>query len=237
MTQTVLSDPSTAQIEYQKPLALTGILDEYESFDLTPTIGREFPKANLVEWIKSEKADELLRDLAITGKAFHSVRPTSTCGTNVVVSVSQRGVVVFRSQNDLSNDLQKELILKLGRLTGTPKTSGLHIHPVRNSERTLGGNDAEISTISSVQTKTIYTKIKEDRATVKKANGEGWHSDVAYEPVPASYTSLRLTELPSTGGGKGSPLVLVFIRIGVIEANLGYARYALGIRIRALRLP
>ncbi|KAF9775179.1 hypothetical protein IL306_006742 [Fusarium sp. DS 682] len=185
MTQpSVLSNVSTTVAEYQKPLALSGILDEYESFDLTPTIGREFPKANLVEWINSEKADLLLRDLAITGKT------------------TSRGVVVFRSQDELSNDLQKSLILRLGELTGTPKTSGLHIHPVRNNERTLGGNDAEISTISSVQTKTIYKAIKEDRATIKKANGEGWHSDVAYEPVPASYTSLRLTELPRTGGGK-----------------------------------
>lgn len=94
------------------------------------------------------------------------------------------------------------LILRLGELTGTPKTSRLHIHPVRNNTRDLGGNDAEISKISSVQTKKIYNKIDEDRSTVKKANGEGWHSDVAYEPVPASYTSLRLSELPSTGGGE-----------------------------------
>lgn len=27
-----------------------------------------------------------------------------------------------------------------------------------------------------------------------------WHSDIQFEPVPADYTSLRLVELPSTGG-------------------------------------
>ncbi|KAJ9231941.1 hypothetical protein DTO166G5_6472 [Paecilomyces variotii] len=27
-----------------------------------------------------------------------------------------------------------------------------------------------------------------------------WHSDIQFEPVPADYTSLRLTELPTTGG-------------------------------------
>ncbi|RBA13599.1 TfdA family Taurine catabolism dioxygenase TauD [Fusarium proliferatum] len=183
MTQTAVLNQNSmtmAEPELQNPLALSGILDEYKSFDLTPTIGQEFPDANLVEWINSENADALLRDLAIT--------------------ISQRGVVVFRAQNELTNDLQKRLILKLGELTGAPRTSSLHIHPVRNNERTLGGKDAQISTISSLQTKNIYTAIEKDRATMKKANGEGWHSDVAYEPVPASYTSLRLTELPRTGG-------------------------------------
>lgn len=166
--------------DHQEPLQLSGALDGYEHFDMTPAVGREFPTANLAEWILCKNADELIRDLAIT--------------------ISQRGVVVFRAQDQLTNDLQKNLILRLGELTGTPKTSRLHIHPVRNNARDLGGIDAEISTISSVQTKKIYNKIDEDKSTVKKANGEGWHSDVAYEPVPASYTSLRLSELPSTGG-------------------------------------
>jgi thioester reductase-like protein len=46
----------------------TGVLDQYESFDVTPVIGREFPHANLVEWLKSPNADELLRELALTSK-------------------------------------------------------------------------------------------------------------------------------------------------------------------------
>jgi hypothetical protein len=50
------------------PLKLTGALDKYESKDLTPCIGREFPTAKLVEWLKAPNADELIRDLAITGK-------------------------------------------------------------------------------------------------------------------------------------------------------------------------
>lgn len=49
-----------------EPLKLSGALKTYESFDVTPTIGREFPKANLVEWLNAENSDELLRDLAIT---------------------------------------------------------------------------------------------------------------------------------------------------------------------------
>jgi alpha-ketoglutarate-dependent taurine dioxygenase len=36
---------------------------------------------------------------------------------------------------------------------------------------------------------------------VTKTNSELWHSDIAFEPVPADYSSLRLVELPETGGG------------------------------------
>lgn len=50
----------------REPLQLKGILDQYESFDITPVIGREFKDVNLKEWLRSENSDELLRDLAIT---------------------------------------------------------------------------------------------------------------------------------------------------------------------------
>jgi alpha-ketoglutarate-dependent taurine dioxygenase len=115
--------------------------------------------------------------------------------------VSQRGVVFFRAQDELTNELQKKLIQRLGELTGKPSTSGLHIHPILNSERELGGSDPEISTISSIQFKKYYDKTKFDVST-KVQNSAQWHSDIAFEPVPADYTSLRLTELPTTGGGK-----------------------------------
>lgn len=49
-----------------KPIHTNGNLDSFESFDVTPTIGREFPKANLVDWLNAPNSDELLRDLAIT---------------------------------------------------------------------------------------------------------------------------------------------------------------------------
>lgn len=49
-----------------KPIQQQGALDSFESFDVTPIIGREFPKANLVELLNAPNSDELLRDLAIT---------------------------------------------------------------------------------------------------------------------------------------------------------------------------
>lgn len=72
--------------------------------------------------------------------------------------VSERGVVFFRAQNNLTDDVQKQLIQRLGELAGKPKESGLHIHPVLNSDRELGGGDPEISTISSVQFEKLYKK-------------------------------------------------------------------------------
>ncbi|KAK5997059.1 Alpha-ketoglutarate-dependent dioxygenase oryG [Cladobotryum mycophilum] len=166
--------------KFQEPIKTTGLLEKFESFDITPVIGREFPQAKLVEWLNAPNSDELLRELAIT--------------------ISERGVVFFRAQDDLSNELQKELILRLGKLTGRPATSGLHIHPILNSERELGGSDPEISTISSVQHQKFYKKDKADELSPKKQKAGQWHSDIAFEPVPADYTSLRLTQLPKTGG-------------------------------------
>lgn len=104
----------------------------------------------------------------------------------------------FRKQDELDNETQKRLIQRLGELSGKPSTSKLHIHPVSNSGRTLGGKDDEISVISSEQAKTLYS----DRFTrsAKQSSKEGWHSDIAFEPVPSDYAVLRLTELPPTGG-------------------------------------
>lgn len=111
-------------------------------------------------------------------------------------------MVFFRAQDGLTNDLQKKLILRLGELTGRPKTSGLHIHPILNDSRELGGNDKEISTISSVQHGKLYKRETADQLSTKKQYSAQWHSDIAFEPVPADYTSLRLVELPETGGGE-----------------------------------
>lgn len=49
-------------------LKLSGALDHVESFDVTPTIGREFVGVNLAKWLRAPNSDELLRDLAITSE-------------------------------------------------------------------------------------------------------------------------------------------------------------------------
>ncbi|KAI9661080.1 MAG: hypothetical protein M1821_009407 [Bathelium mastoideum] len=182
---TTTTETVTAEIQinenlpkpHRVPLQPTGALDQFKSFDVTTIIGKEFPEASLKEWLEAPNSDELIRELAVT--------------------ISRRGVVFFRKQDDLSNDLQKQLAQRLGELSGKPSTSGLHIHPVANSGRKLGGNDNEISVISSEQGKELYA----DRFSGKKQSSkEGWHSDITFEPIPSDYAILRLTELPKTGG-------------------------------------
>ena len=57
--------PETNPI-HREPLKLAGVLNEFKSFEVTPVIGREYPEANLKEWLESPDSDALLRDLAIT---------------------------------------------------------------------------------------------------------------------------------------------------------------------------
>lgn len=58
---------------FKGPLKLSGALDKEEFLEITPLLGREYTKANLVEWLNAPNSDELLRDLAITGEyaSFH----------------------------------------------------------------------------------------------------------------------------------------------------------------------
>ena len=101
----------------------------------------------------------------------------------------------------MNNDLQKTLIQRMGELVGKPKESTLHIHPVLNPQRAMGGDDLHISTINSRQRKMVNGKATpRDLGNARQAL-EAWHSDIQSEQVPSDYTCLRLTELPSVGGG------------------------------------
>jgi alpha-ketoglutarate-dependent taurine dioxygenase len=94
------------------------------------------------------------------------------------------------------------LIQKIGLLSGKPETSGLHIHPILNSEREgYKVTDPEISTIDSELNKKLYANSRfVGGPAEKKQTSFQWHSDIAFEPKPADYSSLRLVTLPKTGG-------------------------------------
>lgn len=135
----------------------------------------------------------------------------------------------FRTQDALTNDIQKQLIHRLGQLAGKPETSTLHVHPVLNTQDDVGEkreSDKEVSTISSKLFKKLYGGANKDTLSQKKQSAFNWHADISFEPVPADYTSLRLTELPSTGGGVYSMRVLTPTDI---------CRYTMGVWLRALR--
>ena len=103
-----------------------GSLDSFEHYDETPVIGTRFPdsEVQLSKLLTASNSDALLKDLATL--------------------VSHRGVVFFTNQ-DITIAQQKELGLKLGRLSGNPKTSGLHIHPVSEDAPELGVDALSIS--------------------------------------------------------------------------------------------
>lgn len=50
-----------------KPVQLSGALDQFQSFQNTPCIGTEFRNVDLAEWITGPDSDARLRDLAIMG--------------------------------------------------------------------------------------------------------------------------------------------------------------------------
>jgi hypothetical protein len=60
-------EPLHQALHAPRPLQLKGVLDKFQSFDVTPVIGREFKDVNLAEWLRAPNSDELIRDLAITG--------------------------------------------------------------------------------------------------------------------------------------------------------------------------
>lgn len=67
-----------------------------------------------------------------------------------------------------------------------------------NNTNEFGVGDDQISTISSVQRKKTFGA---EQAKNKRRYGSAtWHSDIQFENNPADYTSLRLTELPSSRG-------------------------------------
>jgi hypothetical protein len=73
---------STKSVFSRKPLKSSGAIEQYKSEDITPVIGTEFPDANLVQWLGSDNADELLRDLAIKSKL---ILPCSQINPNIDV--------------------------------------------------------------------------------------------------------------------------------------------------------
>jgi alpha-ketoglutarate-dependent taurine dioxygenase len=106
--------------------------------------------------------------------------------------------VFFRKQDGVTNEVQKQLIQRLGELSGKPATSKLHIHPVIKSKPEDPDRDDEVTVIDSSLTKLVFGDTGEH---VKQSRQDEWHSDVTFEPVPPDYALLRLTQLPINGGG------------------------------------
>ncbi|KAF1365567.1 taurine catabolism dioxygenase [Lizonia empirigonia] len=188
----------------KEPFSPTGVLETFRSFDVAPTIGTEFPDASLKAWYEDPNADDLLRDLAITGQLLdmrhpHLVADGKASQSLIVELVSRRGVVFFRQQDDLTEDIQKSIVQRLGILTGKPATSSLHRHAVQPNRDA----DPELLHINSEENKKILAGTTFDPAGPARQSCRGlWHNDISYEPSPSDYALLRLTQVPKSGGGR-----------------------------------
>ncbi|EEU33690.1 uncharacterized protein NECHADRAFT_98371 [Fusarium vanettenii 77-13-4] len=132
----------------------------FESFDVTPVIGREFVGVDLSNLLRAPNSDELIRDLAIT--------------------ISRRGVVFFRKQDNLTDDLQKELVQRLGEQSGKPATTRRVTTPARTTRSASFRPNRRRSCFLAAMPASA--------------------SELSAKPIPSDYALLRLTQLPETGG-------------------------------------
>ncbi|CAI7629621.1 unnamed protein product [Penicillium crustosum] len=169
---------------FPAPLTLGTSIDHWKYEDLTRILGRVYHDIDLAEVLNAPNADELLRDLAIT--------------------ISHRGLVVFRNQKNLTADQQKFFTHRLGQLTGKPEESGVHIHPINHTVHKEGEKpDLEMSTIARNPANMLSKQsgVVAGKKTLKKQSvADGWHSDIAFERVTSDYTTLVNKVRPSTGG-------------------------------------
>ena len=78
---------------------MSGALDKCNSFDVTTVIGREFPDANLKEWLEAENSDELLRDLAITSKYIELLMLRNQIAKPLTDVLQYRSVELYFSES------------------------------------------------------------------------------------------------------------------------------------------
>lgn len=173
-------DKGPSVLKSYEPKRKTGKLDStYKYTEVTPPLGREIWNARLSDILED---DDLVHDLAVT--------------------IAERGVVFFKNQTDLTIEDQKKLTHKLGDAAGRPKGNGLHIHPIALAGGLLDSTgdhiDPEIFFINSKLRKTFY---KDEKGTRPGRGSKGtdvvFHSDITFEPVPASFSALRIIETPS----------------------------------------
>ncbi|KAI1051298.1 hypothetical protein LB505_012381 [Fusarium chuoi] len=79
-----------------------------------------------------------------------------------------------------------ELADRLGRLTGKPESSTLHVHPLQNFNP---DEEKHINTITTDQAANPAEDLWKNRpADIRNS----WHTDAGYEPNPPDYSILKL---------------------------------------------
>lgn len=49
----------------REPMKPTGVLDQYEHWEVTPSCGREYPTLNVADLMNAPNSDELIRELGV----------------------------------------------------------------------------------------------------------------------------------------------------------------------------
>lgn len=92
------------EVNHREPLQLSGVLDQFKAFDVTPVIGREFIDVDLAEWLQAPNSDELIRDLGITSMSSSLLTWVLVC---VCLSISLEDFhAVVRMNTDLELSAQ-----------------------------------------------------------------------------------------------------------------------------------
>ncbi|KAF2732384.1 taurine catabolism dioxygenase [Polyplosphaeria fusca] len=167
-----------------EPIKYSGSLDSYEYFEITPIIGREYPKVRVTEVLNAPNAEQQIRDFAVI--------------------ISERGVVFFRDQDDLNIADQKKFCDLVGKYSGRPEENGLHVHPIYRDPGNLtlpdGTTDENIYVINSEAQKKIYATMKRRAPTEPKDLSREWHSDSTFETAPSDFSFLKMESTPPHGG-------------------------------------
>jgi len=159
--------------KWNGPLKRNGAIDSFKQNKLTPGLGSEFIDLDLAAALESPNSDAIFRDLAVT--------------------ISERGVCVFRNQR-LDNSTHKEAVNRIAIASGRPPTNDI----MTNALYPLYGDDPKVITLIPERVAERYG-YKSDPAKRQSVAHE-WHSDMSFEENPCDYSSLRLGEVPETGG-------------------------------------
>lgn len=121
-----------ARTRLSRPLEYTGSLDSYTQLDLTPVIGREYHGLQIADVLKSKDRDQIIKDLAVTGKPFNEYTPFNSFVFAIfwffikmlmLNLVSQRGVVFLRAQ-DVTPQQMRDFMEHLTELAGCVRLHG-----------------------------------------------------------------------------------------------------------------
>ncbi|TIA91146.1 hypothetical protein E3P81_02142 [Wallemia ichthyophaga] len=159
------------QSELNGPFEYPANWDKHIDRHLTPAVGTQLKQG--VQLSEILENDKLVHELAVL--------------------ISRRGVVIAKDQ-DITPDQQARLGQALGDLTGKPKNSKLHIHPLTPDFGEFGQAPA----VFILDDKFNQDKYDEEIEKSEHASAN-WHTDITFENVPSDYAILKMHTVPIGG--------------------------------------